>query len=323
MIKYKARKTAGAAIITLLALAVITVLIVREIASRPTVVGDLDGMELGDSVSSANGMYYLSREFGTATEIPAAIAYGLDGHIYVAGEGSLFVYDTAGSVLTTIALDGEPSALAIDQEGLAYVGMIDHVVVIDLERNASDPWAALDESTIITSIAVAGERAYVADAGNRVVLLYDTFGRLLDRIDDHFIVPSPFFDVATDPEGDLWIADTGRHKLMRYDDKGVRIAIWGKVGLDATAFSGCCNPAHFAITSNGLFITSEKGLQRIKIHDSRGAYLGIIAGPRDIGGKAEGLDLAIGKNDEVLVLLARSRMIRLYERTGGEIGSVQ
>ena len=101
--------------------------------------------------------------------------------------------------------------------------------------------------------------------------------------------------------------------MAKFENDGTRTGSWGRPGLDVNGFSGCCNPAHFAITSGGWFITSEKGLQRIKVHDAFGKYVGIIAGPRDMGGGAEGLDLAVTEDDAVLVLMSGSAKIRIYE----------
>mgnify|MGYP005639354825 CR=1 FL=1 len=177
-------------------------------------------------------------------------------------------------------------------------------------------WAMLDERSIITSIAVAGRRVYIADAGTRKVWEYDTGGMMLGLIDRDFIIPSPFFDVALDPRGSLWIADTGRHTLLQVGADGEVLSTWGESAMDVNGFSGCCNPAHFAILPDGRIVTAEKGLQRIKLHSATGEFAGLIAPTKALGGVPEGLDIAVSVSGEIFVLHGASGEILKYSREG-------
>jgi len=44
-------------------------------------------------------------------------------------------------------------------------------------------------------------------------------------------------------------------------------------------FAGCCNPVHLAVLPNREFVTSEKGLSRVKIYSRDGAFVCVVAGP--------------------------------------------
>ena len=311
------RQTTAAGAIAVIALATIAFLVVREISEVPQGTGESGYLKVAAEISDKTShLYQLKHEFAPPMKNPRSIAAGPDGAVYVAGDNSLIVCDMTGTVIKQITLDDTPRAMAVDKAGLVYAGMTDHVAVVDTLADTIDTWAALDEIAIITSVAIFKRDVYVADAGNRVVLRFDTYGRLLGRIDGRFVIPSPYFDIAVDPSGSLWIADTGRHTLARFETNGIKTSSWGNPGLDVNGFSGCCNPVHFAITSDGSFITSEKGLQRIKVHDAAGRYVGIIAGPRDMGGGAEGLDLAVTEGGAVLVLMSGSAKIRIYEKPG-------
>lgn len=314
MVKLPAGKTLTAVSIAFAALAMIGYLVVRETAAKPQGLGESIFGDKAAGSKSAGKYYLLSREFDAPVEYPTAIAIGPDNRVYIGGEGQLAVCDMFGSAKDLIELEDTPYAIAVDNSGLVYAGLTKSVVVIDPFRGSIDTWSELDESAIITSVAVSTDEVLVADAGNRVVLRYDLFGKLLGRIDARFVIPSPYFDVAFDPAGDAWIADTGRHTLAGFDASGAKLDSWGRPGLDANGFGGCCNPIHFVIPSDGGFITSEKGLQRIKVLDAEGRHVSTVAGPRDLGGGAEGLDLAIDKDDTLLVLLAWSRKILVFER---------
>jgi hypothetical protein len=54
-------------------------------------------------------------------------------------------------------------------------------------------------------------------------------------------------------------------------------------------FCGCCNPVYFTRRPDGKFVTSEKGLNRIKIYDAKGKFEGVVAGPETL---VKDLDLA-------------------------------
>ena len=51
--------------------------------------------------------------------------------------------------------------------------------------------------------------------------------------------------------------------------------MFGEPGMAPGAFCGCCNPAHFIVTPNG-FITSEKGINRIKILGKSGEFIEFV-----------------------------------------------
>ncbi|MBI4564009.1 MAG: hypothetical protein HY716_04860 [Planctomycetes bacterium] len=128
------------------------------------------------------------------------------------------------------------------------------------------------------------------------------------------VIPSPFFDVAIDPAGRLWVANTGRHSLESYRPDGSLITSWGRASAGIEDFSGCCNPSHFAIGRDGSFVTSEKGIVRIKLHGPTGRLIGVVATAREFPAGAVGLDVAIDTEDRVLVLDPSTSTIRRYVR---------
>ena len=60
----------------------------------------------------------------------------------------------------------------------------------------------------------------------------------------------------------------GRHKIEAYTFDGELETSWGTPATTIGGFSGCCNPTHIAMLPDGSFVTSEKGLARVKVYDS-------------------------------------------------------
>lgn len=77
-------------------------------------------------------------------------------------------------------------------------------------------------------------------------------------------------------------------------------------------FCGCCNPSNFAILSDGSFVTSEKGIERIKVYLPDGTFKCIVAGPDAFIEGTTGLDLAVNSRDRIFVLDPEKRMVRVF-----------
>ena len=101
--------------------------------------------------------------------------------------------------------------------------------------------------------------------------------------------------------------------------------------MELEGFTGCCNPVNFAILGDESFVTCEKGLVRIKVYDPEGEFVGVVAGPEQLarGWEANicdvpaecqsgGFDIAVGNNDEVLVLDTVNNIIRFFSRIKGK-----
>jgi hypothetical protein len=172
----------------------------------------------------------------------------------------------------------------------------------------------------LTSIAATSTDLFVADAGEKIVNHYDFKGRLINRIGEKdpqnnipgFVVPSYYFDLGISPSGDLWVADPGRHIFRNFSYDGKLISSWGKASMGVEGFCGCCNPSHFAFLSDGSFVTSEKGIERIKIYTPDGTYKYLVATPESFEEGTRGLDLAVDSQDRILVLDPVKKKVRFF-----------
>ncbi len=290
-------------------------------------------------------------EFGrvaTGFEEARGIAIGSDDSLYVAGDNAIRVFDlpsssgvllgrgeraVGGSRKAEIQVGGAPQCVAVAADGTLYVGMKDHVEVYEPGGARKATWESLGAKAAITSIAVADEDVFVADARNLIVLRYDTSGSVITRIGKKdldrnipgLVAPSPHMDVAIAADGLLRVSNPGRHRIEAYTRDGDLEFSWGEtsMGLDneIEGFCGCCNPTDFAILSNGKVVTGEKGLPRVKVdEDITGELQGVVAAPEafveatmyGFGAGFVGFDLAVDSKDRILVLDPSISAVRIF-----------
>ncbi|HQV31139.1 MAG TPA: hypothetical protein PKV71_04645 [Calditrichia bacterium] len=252
------------------------------------------------------------------------LACGPDNAVYVTGDARLLIFDPAGTPIADLELGSEAKCLAVSPDHLLYLGMKNEIRVIDRQGQIRQSWQTGSENSVITSIAVGDKDVFVADAVQKVVLHYDRAGELLNRIGEAdrengrsgFILPSLFFDLALDDEGFLWVVNPGLHTLENYTREGALRASWTRTSYGTDGFSGCCNPTHLAILPDGSFVTSEKGLARVKIHERTGDLRTVVAAPGDFQKGTVGLDLAVDARGRVLVLDPRMGAVRVFEKKG-------
>lgn len=242
--------------------------------------------------------------------------------IFLSVDNQIVVFDKEKSEKLKIELSESAYCLESDKEGNLYAGMADHIEVFSYDGKNISKWESLGGKAIITSIAVTKDYVYAADAGNLVVWQFDLSGNIISEIGKKneqkdipgFILPSPYFDVDIDPDGLLWVANAGRHSLENYTDDGSIRTSWGIASMRTEGFSGCCNPSHFVILDDGSFVTSEKGIVRIKVYDYHGKLTDIVATPKEFDEGTVDLDLAIDSHQKIYVLDESKKAIRIFEK---------
>ncbi len=297
--------------------------------------------EVGD-FQKVDPSQILFRESGKLTpglDRVSALSAGSDEKIYVAGDNTIVVYDLDGTEVERIALTGTPDCIAVASDGDILLGMRSHIEVVDARGATKSVWENLGKRSYITSIAVDEDVVYVADAGQRVVLRFDRSGKLLGRIGEKdaarevpgLIVPGPYFDVALDDEGALWVVNPGRLGLESYRSNGDLITSRYRPSMAVEGFCGCYNPVHIAFRKDGSLVTGEKGLARVKVYEADESFAGLVAGPdsfpnsnisalsspSDKGTPIQ--DLAVDARDRVLVLDPHEKVVRIFEEKEGGV----
>jgi hypothetical protein len=273
--------------------------------------------------------------FSTGFAESHAIVVAADGTIYIAGDKAIRVFSEKDRLRSEFKLAETPTCLDVAADGKIYIGMKNHVEVYDHQGQRVTAWRRAVDEAILTSIAVYKNDVFVADAGNRIVIHYDTDGNVINHIGKKdadknipgFLVPSPYFDLAVAPDGLLRVINPGMHRIEAYTFEGDLEFSWGKFSNDLDGFTGCCNPVTFAILENGSYITCEKGLVRVKIYDANGAFVGVVAGPQQLveAGVAQicylpencqkgGFDVAVDAKGRVFVLDTIKNIVRTFTR---------
>ncbi len=259
------------------------------------------------------------------------IAVGPNDKMYVSGDNVVHILHADGNLYDTLSTNGAVRCLTVDDSLNLYLGMNDHVEIYDKDGVKTAQFESLGINAIITSIAVTQDYVFIADAGNHIVWKYDKFGNQKGRIGDKdeekgipgFVIPSPFFDLSIDADGFLWVVNPGRHSLENYTIEGDFRSSWGEFSMEIEGFCGCCNPIHITILDDDSFVTSEKGIPRVKVYNRLGNFVSLVAGSDQFeeGGYrpdwcegTEGLDLARDSAGRIYVLDPFRKAVRIFER---------
>ena len=278
-----------------------------------------------DQDSTAAPSYTETQTIPLDSGKPTGLALDHEGFLYVSAGKRILKYDPRGEFVDAFPTSDPVYSLTVDRRQRIYLGMRDRVEVIDRDGGTIGRWASLGPRAIVTSIAVTDSTVFLADAGQLLVWRFATSGALLgafgrkDKLKGApgFVIPSPYFDVAVDPDGATWVANTGRHSLENYSDDGSVTTSWGEYGTAIDEFCGCCNPSHFAILPDGGFVTSEKGVPRVKLYNRQGQFVTLVAGPDAFRADTEGLGLAVDAAGRIYVLDPVQNSIRVFTRTQG------
>ena len=255
---------------------------------------------------------------------PSCLAIATGDLIYAGGDRVVRVFGSDGVLRSSILLTETPRALDPLSDGQLRVGLRDRWEVYNKDGARLMKTEPLGERVHITAIAHAGKIVFVADAGNRQVLRCDADGNIVSRITG-FVIPSPYFHLAVGSEGVLWIANTGKHRIEAYTFEGQYETGWGQTAMNVEGFCGCCNPVYFARLPDGRFVTSEKGLTRIKVYDVKGKFECVVAGPEQLVKDAElarkactncqigyGVPVACDSRGRVIALDPATKSLRIF-----------
>lgn len=244
-----------------------------------------------------------------------------DNGLIVAADDAVFIYGYDGKEISKFSVFGAATAAAAD--GDIFLCMGNRIAVYSRAGKLLANWQYTDEKSMLVSISVRGNDVFTADYKNRIVWHYDRTGVLKGSIAGRdegagvpgLVLPSPYCDVVIDRAA-VWVVNTGRLAVEKYTLSGKLLSSWGKPGVEPAQFPGCCNPAHIALIPSGGFITSEKGLQRIKEFDRAGNFVGLVTRPGAIHPSAKPPHVAVA-GGRVYALDTHTKAVRVFERSAG------
>jgi len=291
----------------------------KETAQKNPYVYDISNFRKTDSASLC---YNETAQIKPDAAELRGIATGSDDRIFVTGDNKVFCFDKEGKPVFDFQIENPAKCIAVNPSGELFLGIENHIEIWNESGILIKKWEAFNVSSFITSIAVSEKYVFVADAGNKKVFCYDHAGNLNLTIGEKnpekgvpgIIIPSPYFDLLLGRDGELWVVNPGRHAFEAYNENGDLISSWAKTSMQTDGFSGCCNPSHIALLSDGSFVTSEKGIERVKIHLPSGDFKCVVAGSEAFIEGTTGLDLATDSNDRILVLDPGKGMVRIFEK---------
>ena len=264
--------------------------------------------------------YQETRQLRLKADSLKSIAYH-DSKIFLVADDLLRIIHKKGNVLKSIPLDNEARAIHIPDASMLIIGYPNFFSLYDHQGEKQVHSTRLNEKALITSIAKIGDKIFTADAGNRKVVVFNTEGEKLYDFEGisgssalhGFIIPSPCFDLAVNQNKELWVVNPGLHALQHYSENGNLENYWDKPSMKIEGFSGCCNPAHFTFLPNGNFITSEKGLVRIKEYSPQGELLSVVAPPGKFTDEGHAPDVVCDEQGNIIALDFDKKMVRVFE----------
>jgi len=223
-------------------------------------------------------MWQVSSVFEPGKGKLKAVSVRSNGQVVLGGDSFISCYDGEFNPLWTIKTDAPVTALSVSGDSI-FASTQELILVVNAEGKLMNEWGPFEDKAIITS--VSSNRSYVAfaDAGNKLVFVLDKKGDvkyMIGQTGEPFIIPSPYFDVALGEDNLLYVANTGNRRVETRNLNGTIVSFFGEPGTAPGAFCGCCNPAHFALTSDG-FVTAEKGINRIKLLNPRGEFTEFVS----------------------------------------------
>lgn len=261
-----------------------------------------------------------TRQFKIKTGEHGALAtHG--GNIYFAGNQQLSVISPGGEMIRQFPVQASVRAIDVDDKNIVLVyrsayQLFDHEGKVICDFNVKS------DSSVFTSVAFWNDKIMVADAGMRKIYAFDRSeisSTIISEIEGvsgaknlhGFIIPSPYFELAVNNEDELWATNPGMHALQQYDLKGNLLDSWDKASMEIEGFTGCCNPAQFTFMADGRFVTSEKGMPRIKIYRADGSLESVVAPPSAFAGEKAPEIATMGES--IVALDFDQQMIRIFE----------
>lgn len=270
-----------------------------------------------DKDSAIAEMWQVSSETKISQGNLNSVCVSQSGIVYVGGSSFVSSYDESMKLLWTVSVEHPVTAVACSGDSV-FAALTDLILVISKDGKQLNEFGPYEKNAIITSLAAGRDFIAIADAGNRTIYLIDKGGevkKMIGRNDNQFVIPSAYFDVSFNANNELYAANTGHRRIERRSVEGSLEEYFGEPGTAANAFCGCCNPAHFTSIPGG-FVTAEKGINRIKILNSKGEFVEFVTARNDFTPSVP-LDIASADGKKIYAANPANSTLYIYTRKNG------
>ena len=211
--------------------------------------------------------------------------------IVVGTSNNIYRYGINGELQGNFSVRSGLRDIAVYNDKL-YLLFPSRIEVYDRQGEAIQEWEACSDDADYCQLTVLKEGVFVTDAAAKNICQYKPDGTLARFIKspNGFVVPSYSFGI-TNFNGHVFCSNPGRHIVEQYTVNGEYVASFGKSGMGAGEFSGCCNPVQIIATEKGELLTSEKGLPRISCYGSDGTFHSILLDDKALGGGHSAYDM--------------------------------
>ncbi len=156
---------------------------------------------------------------------------------------------------------------------------------------------------------------YVADTWNHRIQVFDTEGKFQTLWGDSTMFWAPK-DVITDKYGDVYVVDTGYHRIHKFNGKNYKeIIIFGQKGNNERDFF---EPVGITIKDNTLYI-ADTANSAIKVYDTNGKFQASYPVPAWTENYYSEPYIAVDKQGNLLVTDAPGARLILVDANSGEV----
>jgi DNA-binding beta-propeller fold protein YncE len=153
---------------------------------------------------------------------------------------------------------------------------------------------------------------YVLDNGNSRIQKFDATGGFLKKWGFLCVVPGDCdggfvgpYAIALDAHENIYVADTGNHRVQKFDSEGNFIRKWGTRGTGPAEFT---EPKRICVDANGdVYVGDFHGVHRF---DADGNFISQFGAPR------VGNVLSLGVDPNGTIYAGNSSDVSLFSRDG-------
>jgi DNA-binding beta-propeller fold protein YncE len=166
----------------------------------------------------------------------------------------------------------EPRDIAVDSKGTIYVADTGNHRVQRLDRNGKQ-WSVMDGAfeEPLALVVDSHDNLIVLDSPTGWLYRFDATGAALGRMGGPAAQLYHPRGMAIDADDNLFVADTGGCRIVKFSPDG---AVTAKIGSKGAGRGQFLEPTDVAVQPNGLMFVADSGNKRIVRLDAAGSYLG-------------------------------------------------